>query len=339
MNDVAITEKSTKRDRADIQFIAKRLRSFSLMTLMLILVFACQPDRPVKEENDQADPQQGYLEINGTSTYYRIMGEGPVILFVHGGPVLDHSYFLPYLESLAEDHKLVFYDQRASGRSGLEVDTASMTIKGFAADIESVRRELDLGKIHVLGHSWGGLLAIQYAHDYPEQINGLILSNSIPPDAETWRQESTIVALNATPEDSIKRRAIVSSGMIQQDPTRAIRALMLLSQRAQFHNPDMVEGLNLYIPEDYQKRSAIFGLAYQDVSSYNLTPELSRLSVPTLLIYGKSEPGASLSAPVLDSLIPSSRLELLDECGHFPFIEQPEQYEELVVDFINELSN
>ncbi len=84
-------------------------------------------------------------------------------MIVHGGPGASHDYFLPYLLPLARRHKLIFIDERGSGRSQKLEDPAGYTIANMAEDVESVRQALGLGKINLLGHSYGGALAQAYA--------------------------------------------------------------------------------------------------------------------------------------------------------------------------------
>src|SRR6478609_303987 len=97
------------------------------------------------------------LKVNGTTLYVKVLGKGSPIIVVHGGPGLNHSYFLPHLNSLAATHQLIFYDQRACGKSSVDLDSTQMNLDWFVRDIEGIRKELKLGKVTILAHSWGGI--------------------------------------------------------------------------------------------------------------------------------------------------------------------------------------
>src|SRR5882672_7428202 len=97
---------------------------------------------------------EGRKKINGTSLYFKIIGTGEPIVIVHGGPAMNYSYFIPHLNKLAKTYKVVFYDQRASGKSAVS-SPDSISLKFFADDLEAIRKELGVEKLTLLGHSWG----------------------------------------------------------------------------------------------------------------------------------------------------------------------------------------
>src|SRR5882724_11360012 len=102
--------------------------------------------------------KQGLLNVNGTSLFYQSIGKGEPVIIIHGGPVLDQSYMIDHFKELSKNHRLIFFDQRASGKSTADVDTSSMTIKNLIDDIDQLRQKLGLDQVHLLGHSWGGML-------------------------------------------------------------------------------------------------------------------------------------------------------------------------------------
>jgi len=269
--------------------------------------------------------EEGTLSINGTEIYYNIVGEGEPIIVIHGGPVLDHGYLESSFEPLAQYYQLLYYDQRLSGRSSADVDRTGIKLDDFVEDIEALRQEFNFENIHLLAHSWGGLLAMKYAIKYPSNLKSLILLNSMPANTEDWRQESQMVARRTTAEDTLKRHEIMSSELFQNDPPKAIEQLLILSFRNQFKNPSLADSLDFYIPEDYMVRSQRFGSLMAELSNYDLYEPLSSLQIPTLLVYGSSEPSLEISGQKLDSTISDSHFSVIQNSGHFPFIEQPDQ--------------
>src|SRR5215472_12180897 len=128
--------------------------------------------------------QEGFVDAHGVLIYYKSLGQGPPLMIVHGGPGADHTYFLPWLLPLARTHRLIFIDERGSGRSQRLQDTSRYTVEAMADDVEDVRVALGLGQISLLGHSYGGVLAQAYALKYQQNLSHLILNSTFPSTSE-----------------------------------------------------------------------------------------------------------------------------------------------------------
>ena len=100
--------------------------------------------------------QEGFVDAHGVLIYYKSIGRGAPLMVVHGGPGASHDYFLPYLLSLARTNRVVFIDERGSGRSEKLADVKQYTVEAMVEDAEAVRQALGLGKMSLLGHSYGG---------------------------------------------------------------------------------------------------------------------------------------------------------------------------------------
>lgn len=122
--------------------------------------------------------QEGFVDANGIMIYYKMLGRGAPLIIVHGGPGASHDYFLPYLLPLARHNKLVFIDERGSGRSQKLEDPSGYTVENMVEDVETVRQALGLGKISLLGHSYGGALAQAYGLKYQANLTHLILGST-----------------------------------------------------------------------------------------------------------------------------------------------------------------
>jgi proline iminopeptidase len=125
--------------------------------------------------------REGRLAIDeaGHEIYYRFFGEGgETLVGLHGGPGADHRY-LSRLGELAEDGlQVLLYDQLGSGKSDVPDDPSLWVVPRFVEELETVRTRLGLGRMHLMGQSWGGILALQYALDHPEGVQSLVLSNT-----------------------------------------------------------------------------------------------------------------------------------------------------------------
>jgi proline iminopeptidase len=116
------------------------------------------------------------MKIRDASLFVKVMGQGYPLLLMHGGPSLDHTTLLP-LEPLADQFTLIFYDHRCNGRSE-GADVTSMTLENLTADAEALRQALGFDQWAVLGHSFGGNVALEYALRYPQSLSRLILMNT-----------------------------------------------------------------------------------------------------------------------------------------------------------------
>lgn len=281
---------------------------------------------PPSAQAPETGPGAGQLvAVNGTELFVRRKNEGggePIVI-VHGGPVLEHGYLLPWLAPLADTYEVVFYDQRLSGRSAAEVPAESVRVATFVDDIEALRRQLGLGRVHLVAHSWGGHLALQYALRHGESLRSLVLLDPMAASTELWQQEEAALAGRLTAAERAEMQAMRSSDAVQAGDPDAIAALLKASFRAQFHDPSRADDLELYVPADYQARSRRFGAMAVDLS-FDLHPRLAEIPVPTLVLYGAAEPGLELGGRALHRGIPDSRLVVIERAGHFPFLERPD---------------
>jgi len=318
-----------------------RLVKASALALVLGFVSSCAaagddalpPTAPV-----EAAVTGQFVAVNGTELFVTRMGTGEPIVVVHGGPVLEHGYLLPHLEPLAEDYELIFYDQRLSGRSAGTVDPESVRVATFVDDIEALRETLGLGRIHLMGHSWGGMLAMQYAIRNGGNLRSLILLDSMAASAELWQAEEAAVAERVSLDVAAELEAFRNSEGMQQRRPEAIETMLRMTFRIQFTDPDKADLLELYVPDDYVARSGQFGAIGVDLAEFDIHAELATIDVPTLVLYGADEPGATIGGAAIAAAIPGAVLELTPDAGHFPFIENPATFFATVLGFLSQVS-
>lgn len=289
---------------------------------------------PAKPSAAPPAVSEATLPVNGTELYVKRMGAGEPIIVVHGGPVLEHGYLLPHLAPLAESYELIFFDQRLSGRSAGVVDPASVRLDTFAEDIEALRQQLGLGSVHLMGHSWGGLLAMRYAILHGEHLRSLILLDSVSASAALWQAEQQALAQLITDEQRAESQALRESEAIKGRQPAAIAKLLELSFRPQFNDPTKLDRLELYVPDDYMARSQQFGGLMVDLEAFDYHPQLAAVHVPALLLYGVDEPGAALGGAAIHRALPDSEMVSIENAGHFPFIEQPDAFLAAVRSFL-----
>jgi proline iminopeptidase len=280
--------------------------------------------------------EEGLRNVNGTRLYCKVVGRGDPILILHGGPGLDHRYFLPQMKGLAVGHRLIFFDQRASGQSSAAVDSASLTMRTLVEDLDGVRKAFGLGRMNLMGHSWGGLVAMFYAIRYPEQLRSLILVNPTPASSALRREAFRAMSSRTTPEDSAAMAAIRSSReFFRREPAIMARFFRHLF-RGTFHTRRFADSLTLQFDPDYGEKNRLLQYLNNDpvLQSFDLHRELERIACPTLIIGAEYDQSPPVAIEMIRAHIRNSQLVVLRNCGHFPFVERPGEFFEIVEGFL-----
>lgn len=311
----------------------KRLFKIRMVFVLLSLCFAAHGFA----QSGKLKVEAGTKQINGVALYYKILGAGEPIVILHGGPGLDHSYFLPHMEKLAKSYQLIFFDQRASGRSSAPKDSAGMTLENFIADIDGIRQAFGLEKINLMAHSWGGLLAMQYALKHPDDLKSLILVNSVSANSADRAVADKNLQSRYTRQDSLDRAKVMQSLAFQKRDSKALAEFFKIVFRPTFYERKFAKQLTLAFQPDYSKKSAMLRYLGKDLTTYDLHAQLATLRVPALVIHGEADPLPHEIAKKLQESLKGSEFVLLKYCGHFPFIEAPQDFVVNVKSFLNRL--
>jgi proline iminopeptidase len=294
--------------------------------------------------------EEGYVDAHGVMIYYTTVGRGAPLMILHGGPGASHDYFLPYLLPLARTNKLIFIDERGSGRSEKLEDVKQYTVENMAADVEAVRVELGLGKISVLGHSYGGVLAQAYALKYPEHLSHLILASTFA----STREMNQVLA---------KIKSQMPPGKLAL--TNALERAGLFGKGAPWEHdryPDTYATLawgNGYYPKLYGARPdpnydpqaqnttnawdlyrEMWGSHGEFVIDGNLASveyldKLTTIKVPTLILAGDHDECDPSMSKEMNAKIAGSKLVILPNSGHMAFVDQPVLWNKTVAEFVN----
>lgn len=306
-----------------------RLRAHLFISLLLFL------SSSHARQGNATQFEDGLKTVNGVELYYKVMGKGSPLVVLHGGPGLEHSYFLPHLARLAEHHRVVFFDQRANGRSAAPKDTSAMTLDQYVEDLEELRKELGIQeKMALLGHSWGALIAMRYAIKYPEALSALILVNPVAASSQYRAQSMRRMQSRMTPADSLTRLSIMQSEPFRRGSPVALEQFFKVVFRPTLYDRKNIEKLRFQFPPDYAAKSAM--LQYmREMLNYDIHRQLSAITAPTLIIHGDVDPLPLEAVERLHESITNSKLVIMNDSGHFPFIEKPEELFRLLEGFLN----
>jgi proline iminopeptidase len=294
--------------------------------------------------------EEGFIDAHGVLIYYMIVGRGAPLLIVHGGPGASHDYFLPYLLPLARSNRLIFIDERGSGRSEKLEDPGQYTVENMVEDVENVRQALGLGKISLLGHSYGGVVAQAYAFKYQRNLTHLILGGTF---FSTVEMNKVLAAEKhkMTPEALEKLEALEKAGLFGKGkeweagryPEEYAKLAWgdgyfpYLYQHRPDPNYDPLSGNTTTSWDLYREMWGSHGEFVIDgnLKSVEYADKLPGIHVPTLIICGDhDESDPSLSRYMHDK-IAGSTLVVLPQSGHMAFVDQPGMYITAVNDFLH----
>jgi len=272
-----------------------------------------------------------YVEVSGKklSTEGGTVSERPTIIFLHGGPAWDHLTLLPDFEPLNEFAQLVFYDHRGLGRSDI-ASPATWTLKQWASDLMVLIDTLGIEKPVVLGQSFGGMVAQQFAIDYPGAYSGLILSAT----AARFDLESVVESFRASGGDAsaeLARAFFTSASPAARD---AFIADVLPTYTRTRRD---IGALSPYIPDVTDHFFSDAG----DGRKFDFRGDLSRVRAPTLVIGGDADPVITPSAvrELAAAFAPGvASCTIFENCGHGPARDRPEETIDLLRSFVDSLA-
>lgn len=318
----------------------KMIKKFLLC--FCLFVSAINAEELTKKPQAKEEVKEGFISVKDGKLFYRMAGKGLPLIVLHGGPGLSQDYLLPQLYKLAENNLVIFYDQRGSGRSlETKLDEEHINIDQFVEDLETLRTSLGFDKFILMGHSWGGLLAMQYAVDYQENLIGLILLNTTPAD---YKGQKAFVEEFGLRTKNIHNdiKPFFAYEDFKELNAAQISDLYRKLFSVYFYNPKEVKDLSL----NFSVASAQSGFKVMEEMSktywlqpnVNLFPSLKKLAVPTFILHGKQDIVPVWAAQEIKNAIPQSEIVILDRCDHFPYIEQPLQFFYELNNFLRKIS-
>jgi proline iminopeptidase len=293
--------------------------------------------------------EDGFVDANSVLIYYKAFGAGQPLVILHGGPGASHEYFLPYLIPLAKTNRLIFIDERGSGRSQKLDDPAGYTIENMVEDVEGVRQQLGLGDVSLLGHSFGGALAQAYALKYQSHLTHLILASTF----SSTKQLNTFfeqMKAKMAPEVRARIDALENQGLFGHGK----------DYEKNRYPPDYMVAAwgDGYFPYLYGRKpdpnfdpAAMGAMSWDlyrtmwgshgefvidgNLTSVEYTDRLGSIKVPTLITVGDHDEVDPSLARDMQQHISGSQLVILPNSGHMTFVDQPDLFVKTVNDFVH----
>jgi proline iminopeptidase len=282
-----------------------------------------------------------YLPVDGAALYVDDVGTGQPIVVVHGGPDFDSAYLRPELDRLAASFRLVYYDQRGRGRSAEGVSPEDVSITSDVEDLDRLRAQFGYASVALLGHSWGGLLAMEYAVRSPGRVSHLVLMNTAPASHADWLLLRDDLRRRRSDQELKAMAAVAASPAYARGEPSAEADYYRIHFRIAVP-PELLDQVVGRLRAHFTPASVLTARAIEDRldeqtslrTDYDLLPRLRELAVPTLVVHGDQDLVPVEVARHITDAIPGSRLRVLEGCGHFAYLEHPDDLRELVVDLI-----
>jgi proline iminopeptidase len=285
---------------------------------------------------------EGYLNISGLRIHYRTFGEhgeNGVFFALHGGPGSASDYLLPLSDLANCGYQVVLYDQRGCGKSELPKSKTDLTVEKHVEEVEGVRKALKLGKVHLFGSSWGGMLAFEYAFKYQSNLKSLSVAGSLPSVPEYLADVETI-----------------RSGL----PKQMRATLNKYESSGDYRNPEYLDVITTYYklrlcrlpewpPEVYYTTEQADGPVYQTMWGPNemvcigglrywdVRHKLRSISVPTLVTNGRYDEVSTRIAEDIHRSIRGSKLVIFEKSGHLSMWDERENFIEVHRDFLDKV--
>ena len=309
-----------------------------LVRLVLLIAFVSfASSRAVWAQAVQA-VGEGSVQREGFTLHYRTVGSGAPLLLLSGGPGFDVDYISGIAHELGSSYKCILLEQRGTGRSRPPNPTsAQMTLKLFVEDVEAVRASLKIDRLTIIGHSWGGMLAMAYAVAHPDRVESLILVDSGGMDLTFAQYLRDNIASRASLSER-KEMEKEEDAMEHASDSNALNAANATYNRLiipfYFYNRALADKLAATLSGDSNQQRVSLLMEGDLANNYHVRSGMRSFSRPLLIIQGRQDPIPETVAVEIHEAVPNSQLLFIDQCGHFPWIEQSKAFYSAVRTFL-----
>ena len=284
--------------------------------------------------------EEGHIDVPGGQVWYKVVGSGESVplLTLHGGPGGGHDYLEP-LNALASERPVVFFDQLGCGKSDTPDDVSLWRIDRFVDEVTAVRDALGLDRIHLLGHSWGGWLAIEYMLGAPSGVVSLTLAST---------------------SASIPQFVCEAGKLISKLPREMAETMRRLEAEGDFENPEFEAGMMEFYkrhlcrldpwPDPIMRslENLDGNIVYEtmngpteftvigNMKDWNRIEKLSEIVAPTLITCGRYDELTPACSRTLHQGIMNSRMHVFERSAHMAHLEETESYLQILSEFLRD---
>lgn len=291
---------------------------------------------------------EGYVAFRGYRTWYRVVGDLDSVtpgkyplLLLHGGPGVCHDY-LESLTPFAETGRpVIFYDQLGCGNSDRPDDPSLWTIDLFLDELRTVRQALGLDQIHLLGQSWGGMLAMEYALTQPEGVISLTIASS-PSSMPLWVEEANRLRDELPPDIQatlLKHEEAGTTGDQEYETAMAVfydrHVCRVVPNPAHVTSSFTKIGRQVYETMNGPSEFHVIGTLKQ----WDIRDRLPEITIPSLMTSGLYDECTPMQSEIVKNGIPGCEWVLFSESSHMPHVEEAEEYMKVLDEFLTRIEN
>ena len=293
---------------------------------------------------DAGPVSEGTFSFRGYDVWYRIVGAGESpgrlpLLVLHGGPGATHQYLEPLAHLARSGRRVIFYDQIGCGRSGRPMDADFYSADLFVDELVAIRQALRLDRVHLLGQSWGGMLAMQYALDRPAGLASIVVADS-PADMTQWVSEANRLRAELPPD--------VARALVEHEAAGTTEHPDYQSAVEAFYRKHVCR-LDPW-PEPFARTAEALttdGFVYNvmngpsefhvvgKLKTWSILDRLSRIDVPTLLLSGAYDEATPAIVAAIQTRIARAEWILFEQSSHTPHLEEPAAFNAAVRGFLS----
>lgn len=292
--------------------------------------------------------REGLTLFRGFKTWYRVVGEREEpgkfpLLLLHGGPGATHDYLEPLEAMATTGRRVIFYDQLGNGNSDKPHDPSLWTVDLFVEEVSAVRRALSLDRLHLLGHSWGGMLAMEYALTRPVGMVSLTVASS-PASMPQWVSEAN--RLRAELPSEIQRTLSKHEEARTTDDPAYQEAMLVFYRRHVCRLdpwPDCINRTFEKLAQNPEVYNTMNGPSEFHVigtlKNWSIVDRLEKIRVPTLMTSGRYDEATPAIAKTVHDGIPGSEWVIFEHSSHTSHVEESERYLQVLGDFLTRVEN
>lgn len=287
-------------------------------------------------------PGEGYVDVEGGRVWYQVVGSGSQtpLLLLHGGPGAPSHYLKP-LERVAADRPVIFYDQLGAGRSDRPTDTSLWRVERFVDELAQVRSSLGLDEVHILGHSWGSMLAMDYMLTDPQGVKSVTFASPAL-NVKRWTEDAKrlLKALPAESQAVVEHHEAAGTTDSPEYQEAVMEYYQLYLSRSDPWSQDLMDAFEGMNPEIY---GYMWGpsefTANGILRDYNRETELRDLNLPVLFTTGRYDEATPETLEHFHSLVPNSEIQIFENSAHMTMLDEPEAYAEAIREFLNRVDS
>jgi proline iminopeptidase len=265
-----------------------------------------------------------HVKRGDVSLFYETEGNGDPVILLAGGPGVTPYSVKPVEDYVSINHMAVLVHQRGTGKTPLPaLDKAHLSLSVFIDDIDAVRQDLHADKVVLIGHSWGGMLAMAYAGAHPDRVSHLVLMDSGGANLSFTGVFQDNINMHLTPDDLALRKKVNEDA--KRDPSLASFDYLLSILPGYFYSRD-----NALAYEKTLKPTDFNPALQRLLGGFDISKSIINYRGPVDIIQGRQDPIDPSTITLNMKYLPQAKVHWIERAGHIPWLEEPADFQRTI---------